>query len=47
VPAVSAYAQFFNTNEDNIWRRYEVNEKAQRSEFLNMERIRLTNSIIL
>ncbi|KRX07124.1 hypothetical protein PPERSA_09338 [Pseudocohnilembus persalinus] len=43
---------FFQTqNEDelggSIWRQYEINNQGHRSQFLNMEKIKLTNSIIL
>lgn len=47
---IPPFADYFNTGdekEDKIWRRYEINEKKFRSIFLNMEKIKLTNSIIL
>lgn len=31
----------------NMWRKYEVNEKGDREIFSNMERLKITNSIIL
>lgn len=31
----------------NLWRKYEINEKGDREIFPNMERLKLTNSIIL
>ena len=30
-----------------MWRKYEVNEKGDREIFSNMERLKITNSIIL
>lgn len=30
-----------------MWRKYEINEKKDRSEFNNMEKIKITNAIIL
>lgn len=30
-----------------MWRKYEVNEKGMRSEFINMEKIKLTHAIVL
>lgn len=29
-----------------MWRKYEVNEQGLRSEFINMEKIKITNTII-
>ena len=31
----------------NLWRKYEINEKGDREIFSNMERLKVTNSIIL
>ena len=31
----------------NMWRKYEINEKGDREIFSNMERLKITNSIIL
>lgn len=30
-----------------MWRKYEVNEKGLRSEFINMEKIKITHAIVL
>lgn len=47
---VAPFTDYFSPNdpkEDRIWRRYEVNEKHLRSMFLNMEKIKMTYSIML
>lgn len=41
------YFQPTDPKEDRIWRRYEVNEKHLRSMFLNMEKIKMTYSIMI
>ncbi|CAD8114697.1 unnamed protein product [Paramecium sonneborni] len=44
------YTEFFIPQGDygkQMWRKYEFNEKKQRSEFLNMEKIKLTHAIVL
>lgn len=30
-----------------MWRKYEINEKGVRSEFINMEKIKITHAIVL
>ena len=30
-----------------MWRKYEINEKGFRSEFINMEKIKITHGIVL
>jgi len=30
-----------------MWRKYEVNEKGMRSEFINMEKLKITHAIVL
>ena len=47
IPPFADYQQPSDDKQDKIWRRYEINEKQYRSIFLNMEKIKLTNSIIL
>ena len=47
---ISAYIDYFDNNDNQnnfIWRKYETNEKKYRSMFLNMERIKLTYSMIV
>ncbi|CAK70527.1 unnamed protein product (macronuclear) [Paramecium tetraurelia] len=44
------YTEFFIPQGEygrQMWRKYEFNEKKQRSEFLNMEKIKLTHAIVL
>lgn len=46
---ISAYVDYFETKSEKdsfIWRRYEVNEKKNRSKYLNMEKIKLTFSMV-
>ena len=47
IPPFTDYFSPTDEKEDKIWRRYEINEKSYRSIFLNSEKIRLTNLIIL
>lgn len=50
VPPIAPYADFFNPNSEmgsSMWRKYEINEKGLRSEFINMEKTKITHSIVL
>lgn len=49
VPPVSPYADFFDPHNDgaSMWRKYEINELNLRSEFLNMEKIKIAHAIVL
>ena len=47
---VSPYAEFFKPNNaagEAMWRMYEINELGWRSEFINMEKIKITQTIVL
>ncbi|EGR33655.1 hypothetical protein IMG5_047010 [Ichthyophthirius multifiliis] len=47
---ISAYVDYFDNNDQTdsfLWRKYETNEKKYRSMFLNMEKIKLTYSMIV
>ena len=50
VPPIPPYTEYFNPNSESgssMWRKYEVNERGLRSEFINMEKIRITHAIVL
>lgn len=50
VPPIPPYADFTNKkNKDDpsMWRTYEINEINLRSEFLNMEKIKISHAIVL
>ncbi|CAD8105641.1 unnamed protein product [Paramecium primaurelia] len=50
VDPVAPYTEFFQPNNEvgnSMWRKYEVNEKGLRSEFINMEKIKITHAIVL
>jgi anoctamin-10 len=50
VPPIAPYTDFFIPNSESgasMWRKYEINEKGLRSEFINMEKIKITHSIVL
>jgi len=47
IPPFSNYFKSEDEKGDMIWRKYEINEKKHRSMFLNMEKIKLTNSTVL
>ena len=48
VPPISPFTDYFNSeSSDSIWRKYETNEKGLRSEFIGMEKIKITHSIVL
>ena len=47
-PYIDFFCQSDNSKEEhNFWRRYEINEKKYRSIFLNQEKIKVVNIIIL
>lgn len=49
VPPMSPFTGFFNPNnqeDSSMWRKFENNEIGSRSEFSNVEKIKITNSII-
>ena len=45
----SPYTDFFCKDEEmkSIWRNYEINELGERNIFMNMERIKISHSIVL
>lgn len=50
VDPVAPYTDYFspiNESGNAMWRKYEINEKGERSEFLNMEKIKITHQIVL
>jgi anoctamin-10 len=48
VPPVAPFGSYFNpTMKQCIWRKYQINEKNRRNEFLNMEIIKITHALIL
>lgn len=48
VPPVAPFGGFFNpTVKECIWRKYQINEKSRRSEFLNMETLKLSNAMVM
>ena len=48
LPPVAPYTPFIGSNElTYIWRKYEINEKWDRSLFLQMERIKIVNTMLL
>ncbi|CAD8121664.1 unnamed protein product [Paramecium sonneborni] len=50
ITPVAPYTEYFKSTGSagsSLWRKYEINENKHRSEFINMEKIKITNSIIL
>jgi len=46
VAPFASYFQAANEMEDRIWRTFEINEKQDRSKFLNMEKIKLAHAVV-
>ncbi|CAD8202207.1 unnamed protein product [Paramecium octaurelia] len=50
ITPVAPYTEYFKSSGSagsSLWRKYEINENKHRSEFINMEKIKITNSIVL
>lgn len=42
------FGSYFNTSaKECMWRKYQINEKGLRSEFLHMEQIKLTHAVVM
>ena len=47
VPPVAPYGPYFNaSSKECMWRKYQSNEKENRCEFLNMEKLRAAHSLL-
>ncbi|CAD8200754.1 unnamed protein product [Paramecium pentaurelia] len=50
ITPVAPFTEYFKSTGSagsSLWRKYEINENKHRSEFINMEKIKISNSIVL